>query len=368
MESIDRIYKNSEGKMFRPMNVEGGDYRTKTLTTPKLVALVFILMSSIIIPLYLNSVHSALGIKAVVLVILAIINLQILRYVIFEEKMYYRMYKETKGDAVVSPTKIWGIASIDDTEEGAILNYSDGKIGIVVKLIRGAVVGRGEGFINQHYSYVSDSIRNLVIKRFRFGYMNLMETSESDSRVSALDKLIKTTDNAKLDWLVNTQVGHLKRLAKSVYGESEYFIICTDKFTMKDTIIREALEALDVITNGAYDCVEVLSRREVNNCFKMLNNISYFNPNEISDSENSTIVPFIISGVVWSDGTEQKLTKSEQSKIKLYANEVMTGTTKSSLKKLIYRKDSGIELKGANKAVLSVDNISDTDNDDYIEI
>lgn len=364
MESKDRLYVDAENKMFVPMGMDGAEYKTKWLTTPKIITIVCSIMVLVLLPVYLSSRGNSLISILLIELIAIIADSFALRYIVFEEKMYYRWYsemqrrKKANGDSkeatdeIVNPAELWAIPSVDDTADGAILNYRDGHIGIVVKLVKGMIIGRGEGFEAQHYSCISDAIKSLITKGYRWSYMNDMETSENDVRLSSMDRLINASSNRKINELTNMQIGYLKRISNKTYSEVEYLIIRTKKYIKKDQIIEDILSSLQPLTDGGYDDIEVLKFKEVNNLFKEYNGITFFNPNEVYLSSNTAygeVVPFVISKIRWDDDTVQSINKTDKENIKHFINDVENGVaSKKKFKDITYRYESGVKISGAN--------------------
>lgn len=382
MESKDRLYVDAENKMFIPMGMDGAEYKTKWLTTPKIITLVCSIIVLILLPVYLSSRGNSLISILLIELVAIVIDSFALRYIVFEEKMYYRWYSEMQRrkkaneetnettDEIVNPAELWAIPSVDDTADGAILNYRDGHIGVVVKLVKGMIIGRGEEFEAQHYSCISDAIKSLITNGYRWSYMNDMETSENDVRLSSMDRLVNASSNLKINELTSMQIGYLKRISNKTYSEVEYLIIRTKKYIKKDQIIEDILSSLQPLTDGGYDDIEVLKFKEVNNLFKEYNGITFFNPNEVYLSSNAaygTVIPFVISKIHWDDDTVQSINKSDKENIKHFINDVENGVaSKKKFKDIAYRYESGVKISGTNgDSYINPDNFEE---EEYIDI
>lgn len=360
MESKDRLYTDRENKMFIPMSIDSSEYREKWLTTPKIVTILGSIAILVLVPIYLCSNYAKWYNVVLTELVILFIDSFLIRYIVFDEKMYYKMYVEiqkrkdqtSKNGEVISPAELWAIPSIDDTASGAVLNYRDGTLGVVVKLVRGAIVGRDRDFVAYHYTCLSEATKNLLTKGYSWSYLNNMETSEDDVRVPNMNKLLGKSDNEKINNLVSMQIGYLIRIANNTYSEVEYMVIRTNKLNRKDVMIEEVTEALEVLTDGGYEGIEVLKLKEVNNLFKKYNNISYFNPTEVystNNTEYNSIVPFSIKKIVWEDNNIQTLNSKDKDKIKVYVSKLESGETVSkSLKDLVYRNEVGVRITGTS--------------------
>ena len=96
-------YIDRNGNMFMPMNVEGGVWNEHFITTPKLICIVLIVLSIFIIFTYLQSNGSGLGGYLICVGTWALISINVLRFIVFEEKFYYKMYLELKDHEISSP-------------------------------------------------------------------------------------------------------------------------------------------------------------------------------------------------------------------------------------------------------------------------
>ena len=171
-----RGFINQDGKMFIPMNVEGNYWSDNFFTTKKTITLAIIVASLAILILYMSSNETLTGSSKVLLVLLwGIASLYATRFIIFEERFYYKMYKEMKKSSITYPDKFWEIASINDTKEGAIMTYRDAKIAVMVRLDKGTIVGREQGFKEEHYDAISDAFHKIGDYKYSVIDMNLME-------------------------------------------------------------------------------------------------------------------------------------------------------------------------------------------------
>ena len=155
-------YTDRNGNMLIPINVEGGNYSDNFITTPKLVC-IFLILTSLAYILYKCS-HGTKGLISWVvwLAIWGFVSSLAARFIIFEEKFYYRMYLDLKEHEITTPAIFWDIASIKDTDEGAIITYSDAKIAIMVKVERDTITGKTPDFKEIHYDAISDFYRDII--------------------------------------------------------------------------------------------------------------------------------------------------------------------------------------------------------------
>jgi hypothetical protein len=341
-------YTDRNGNMFIPMNVEGGIWNEHFITTPKLICIVLIIISIFIIITYLQSEAAKFTQYIIWIGIWAFISLQVLRFVVFEEKFYYKMYLELKDHEIASPSLFWDIASIKDTDEGAIMTYSDAKIGIMIKLERDTITGKNSEFKETHYDAISDFYREVATIKYSFIQMNIMEQAGKDPRLHELSKLVYKSDNNNICKLMEMEVGYIKNITHYSLYESDYFLFYTQDLSKVDTIIGDASECIFRILDGAYIGYTILSSKEIVDFVKEEYGVNYFNSTDASlqmfDRNAANIAtPFNVYGIIWNDGEDQELTNQEINKIRGITSDIIKETVDQnnvSFKKTIYRKNT----------------------------
>lgn len=341
-------YTDRNGNMFIPMNVEGGIWNEHFITTPKLICIVLIIISIFIIITYLQSEAAKFTQYIIWIGIWAFISLQVLRFIVFEEKFYYKMYLELKDHEIASPSLFWDIASIKDTDEGAIMTYSDAKIGIMIKLERDTITGKNSEFKETHYDAISDFYREVATIKYNFIQMNIMEQAGKDPRLHELSKLVYKSDNNNICKLMEMEVGYIKNITHYSLYESDYFLFYTQDLSKVDTIIGDASECIFRILDGAYIGYTILSSKEIVDFVKEEYGVNYFNSTDASlqmfDRNAANIAtPFNVYGIIWKDGEDQELTNQEINKIRGITSDIIKETVDQnnvSFKKTIYRKNT----------------------------
>ena len=361
-------YTDRNGNMLIPINVEGGNYSDNFITTPKLVC-IFLILSSLAYILYKCS-HGTGGLISWVvwLTIWSFVSSLAARFIIFEEKFYYRMYLDLKEHEITTPAIFWDIASIKDTDEGAIITYSDAKIAIMVKVERDTITGKTKDFKEVHYDAISDFYRDVITQKYSFMQMNIMEQAGKDPRLNELSKIIYKSDNPNIQKLMEMEVGHIKNITHSSLYESDYFIFYTNDLTKIDTIIMDITESIFKLLDGAYIGYKILSSKDIVDLLKEEFGINYFNYTEASllmynNNANSMIKPFDITGILWTDGEEQTLNNQEVNKLRNITSGVIKETLSINdiaLKESIYRKEIknkvGVDFSSLSETTLNTNN------------
>ena len=283
MNSERVILSRDKDKMFLPMNVDGNRYDDNFFNTTKILTIVSLLISWIVIIVWLNSLVSASYIfKFMCILMLLVITFYSIRYIIFEEKYFYKMYKKTL--LYFNPTSdvFWNISNIKDSDMGSIILFSDGRLGLIVKLKRGSIIGKDKDFIEEHYDAVSDFLREIVNRDYKYVNLNMMERADNDDRLDAIGIKLNTVENKNIRKLLELELGYLKNITRNSLYETDYYLLYTDKLDKMDSLIRDTEDILEILLNGSFSGYEILNRREVIALHKELIGISYFDYNKAS--------------------------------------------------------------------------------------
>lgn len=361
-------YTDRNGNMLIPINVEGGNYNEHFMTTPKLICLMFIIGALAFIIYRCSHGNGGLISWVIWLSIWLILSITASRFIIFEEKFYYRMYLDLKEHEITTPAIFWDIASIKDTDEGAIITYSDAKIAIMVKVDRDTITGKTHDFKETHYDAISDFYRDVITQKYSFVQMNIMEQAGKDPRLAELSKIIYKSDNRNIQKLMEMEVGHIKNITHSSLYESDYFLFYTNDIAKIDTIIMDITESIFKLLDGAYVGYRILSSKDIVELLKDEFGVNYFNYTEASllmynNNINSMIKPFDITGILWTDGEDQNLNSKEINKLRMITSGVIKETIKTSevsIKKSLYRKEEknkiGVDFRSLSENTNSTNN------------
>ena len=279
-----RLRMNEQGRMFIPMNVEGGGYDENFFSTPKLItagALVLVLVILIATLVSPDNRLSMLGKVLTVLLYLFIASF-VVRYVIFEERYYFKMYKKMLANQNPTTAVFWRIAAIRDTVRGGILRYSDGKYGAILKLERDSIIGKNSEFRESHFDALSDFYKELALRKLAFVQLNMMERADNDSRIPALDTLILNEPNANLKKVLQLELGYIKNRSRETLYETDYILVYTTKLERVDSLISDLQACASILLDGAYSGFEILGQREIIDLHKEIFGIGYFNLSEAS--------------------------------------------------------------------------------------
>ena len=331
MANSSRRRMDDKGRTFMPMNVEGGQYDEHFINTTKTATIILMALGVFVIGGYLKKGNFTSQGTAIIIFMVAMVYMLIIRYVIFEERYYYRMYKKMQLYKNPKPDVFWNIASIRDEDEGALLNYGDGKIGVIVKLNRDTIVGKDTEFREIHYDALSDFYKDLNLKDYRFVQCNLMEQAGKDPRLGILDNVVHKSDNKNIRTILEQELGHIKRITRATLFESDYFLIYTRDINRVDTIMDDVVDAVYTVLDGAFVDYTILTKTEVIELQRELSNVGYFDYSEASmNTFKSNGVglgkAFDIVSVRFDNGIEREVGNTEISRLKYLASCIEKGS------------------------------------------
>lgn len=279
-----RLRMNEQGRMFIPMNVEGGGYDENFFSTPKLITAGLLVLALVILIATLVSPDNRLSVLGKVLTVLLYLFIAsfVVRYVIFEERYYFKMYKKMLANQNPTTAVFWRIAAIRDTVRGGILRYSDGKYGAILKLERDSIIGKNSEFRESHFDALSDFYKELALRKLAFVQLNMMERADNDSRIPALDTLILNEPNANLKKVLQLELGYIKNRSRETLYETDYILVYTTKLERVDSLISDLQACASILLDGAYSGFEILGQREIIDLHKEIFGIGYFNLSEAS--------------------------------------------------------------------------------------
>jgi hypothetical protein len=340
-------YIDRNGNMFIPMNVEGNADSENFITTPKFLCIVGIIVMYVILVMYLGSANMSFLGYVIFLGGWTVISFYLLRFVVFEEKFYYRMYLELKDKEISTPALFWDIASIKDTEDGALVTYSDARIGVMVRVDRDTITGKEADFKELHYDAISDFYREVVNNRYSFVQMNVMEQAGKDPRLNNLNKLVNNSDNKNINKLMELEIGYIKNITRMSLYETDYFIIYTSDISKRDYIMNDVTDCMFKLLDGAYVGYTIMNSKEIVDFVKSQYGVNYFNATEASmdmfnRNATNTVAPFNITGIRWNNenNEEQELTAVEINKLKSQLDKVLNDVIPEEqfqVHKLLYR-------------------------------
>lgn len=306
--------------MLIPMNVDSNSLDYSFINSAKVCILAIMLfINGGLIAWALDSYMNWL-MYLVLFVFMGTIDILVTRYAILEEKYYHRMYKKMKQFEISTPSVFWNIVSMKETDEGTVMVYADGKIGVVVKMERDTIIGKDSDFEEIHYDAISDFYRELNLKGLKYIQLNIMEQAGKDPRLQKLDELVTKTDNKNISRIIEAQVGHIKRITRATLFETDYFIVYTDNTNLSDTIIQDTVDCVYKLLNGGFIGYSLLGSADIIELFKDENNVKYFDYTEATYNVYKNFgvnIPkaFDLVSITYENGEEESIDNTKYNKI-----------------------------------------------------
>lgn len=346
MANSRRVYTDSRGNMFLPMNVEGGSWSDNFMTTPKLIVTVGGVLTFIAILVYLNSNGSSASGYIVLLGLWALVFQWLLRYIVFEERYYYRMYKQLKEDEITKPSLFFGIADIQGEKE-AIMTYLDGKVGVIVKMERDTITGKNREFQEVHYDALSDMYKEIVDRGYNFVQLNLMEQGVNDPRLEKLDELVDKAQNSNIKKLTELKVNYIKALTRNTLYDNDYVMIYTKDLNKKERILEDMIEIAYRGMNGGFIGFRILGVPDIVEMLKEDYGVRYFDIGEAmislyGSTENKSVRVMSLSEIEYEDGVTSKVDLVERNIIQRWTSKAI-------------KEASELDVEAMRKALISND-------------
>lgn len=320
-ESYKRLVKHPQnGKIFLPINIDGLEETDHFMTMPKLVVLGILGVFLIII---IGSASQG-GINLFAgLFIWFIIAQYVIRYVVFEEKRYYKAYMQTKQVEVCTPAEFFKITAVRETSNGSVILFQNRQVGVLVRLERGTVVGRLNDFMGEHYDAMSEMFRALLRAKLKFLVMDVCESTGNESTVDALGRLTVNSTNKNINKLMELQVGYIKTLVNDTIYSKDYLLIYTEASRV-GTLIAEVEEALRMSMDGAIDGYEIMDQNGISAFVSEYFGVGYFSGEDVLRA-GVVRKAFKIVGVEYEDGVRITLGDTERKKLEMQVKGIEEG-------------------------------------------
>jgi hypothetical protein len=350
MSISNRLVRDKAGKIFIPMNVDGGVLEDNFMNSIKMALLIGIAICSVVAYSWIGGWNTGWVAKFIGTVLFIYFILWVLRKFVFEEEYYYKIYKRMQKNSITTPGLFWDIVSIKETSEGDIMIYSDMKVGVIVKMFRGTVIGRGKGFVEQHYDSLSEFYRQLNIKDYKFVQMNIMEQAGKDPRLAVLEELAAKDSNKNIVKLTELMVNHIKNETRSTLFENDYFLIYTEDVNRLDYIIGDVHDCCVNLLSGNFIGYKILNIAEIIDLGMDIYGVKYFDYTEATlgvFKENKGINnPIILDSIITVEDEVISLSETEQRMIR---NSKLAGnrSTREILNDIIDKRNDNKESGGS---------------------
>lgn len=294
---------DSQGRTFIPMNMDISSNNDEFMSLHKVVVLFFVVLSYIILIAWGKSIGLNILGWILCLVLLTVLIVYLVRYVVFEERYYYKIWKRDKLVGNPKASIFWNISSIRKTPLGDILVYADLKIGCILELEKDTIIGREADSAEKHFDAWSEFYKYLNLSKYKYCQMNIMEPAGKDVRLDVLADEASHALNPGVRQVLELSVGYMKEISRATLNEMDYILVYTTNTNKMNTIINDVMEAGSRLLNGAYASVRIMTEAEIYQLPREIENVGYFDGveaqmNVYKHSGYSIKNPLHISGVV----------------------------------------------------------------------
>ncbi|GHU92732.1 hypothetical protein FACS1894208_00460 [Clostridia bacterium] len=309
--SYKRLQRHPQNsKIFLPINIDGIETADHFITVPKLVTIGAI--GFLLVAIVVNSLSGGINMFLGILIWLLLSSFAA-RYIIFEERRYYKAYLQTKKVEVCTPAEFFKVTSVRDTPGGAVIMFNSGLVGLLVRLERGTVVGRPADFVGEHYDAMSEMYRQLLKAGLKFVSLDVCESSGNESTVDALGRLTVNSSNRNINKLLELQVGYIKTLVNDTIYTRDYILIYTEAARI-GTLISESEEALRMSLEGAIDGYEFLNEAEMSVFVSEYFGVGFFSGGDVL-RRGVVRKAFKVVGAEYDDGVKLTIGDDERAKL-----------------------------------------------------
>lgn len=310
---------DSSGRTFMPMNMDISD-NDEFMTLPKIIVLFCILASYVVLVIWGRNIQLNIFGWLITLVGLTFINQLLLRYIVFQEKYYYSIWRRDKRYGDPKASIFWNISSYKRTGVGDIMVYADLKLGCFLELEKDTIIGREQDSMEKHFDAWSEFYKHLHLLDYKYVQMNIMEPAGKDVRLDELADIASNSKNEGVRTVLEYSTGYMKEISRATLNEKDYILIYTNKTNKMSNIINDVQEISAHLLDGAYASVRIMTAQEVYQLPKELWNVGYFDGIEAQmdvykHSGYSIKSPFKITQLNTYGGESIKITPVEERRI-----------------------------------------------------
>lgn len=275
MANSQRRKLDSSGRTFMPMNMDISD-NDEFMTLPKIIVVFLVVMSYVVWVMWGKNIGLNLFGWLFTFVILTFIDQLLLRYIVFQEKYYYRIWKRDRELGDPKASIFWNIASIRKTGSGDILVYSDMKLGCILELEKDTIIGRESDNMEKHFDAWSEFYKYLHLLGYRYVQMNIMEPAGKDVRLDELADIASNAQNEGVRTILEYATGYMKEISRATLNERDYILIYTTNTNKMNVLVSDIMDAASKLLDGAYSSVRIMNASEIYQLPKELWNVGYF--------------------------------------------------------------------------------------------
>ena len=298
-----------------------------------------------------------LGLVAFVFYIL----LFIVRFVIFRESYYSRVYEGLiNKDFKLDITSIWSIFEISDTYP-YIVYFKNGQKGLFVRMEMGTITGKSETVMYDHYEAISDAYNIAHSLNMNIIHIDYMDNVGNDSRLLKMQHdLLKVKNPEMRDMLSDIYANLQDEMTRNYANFDVYLFLTKDKI---DNFIYNVRMVANKMTEGNFITYKIMNHDDIANTAKAIFNLHEFsaikaNSYTLQDHEATGIIPIRL---YHPNGMVEEINPTQAEKRERLANSSRRSKENRLARKELRRKER--ELRRKKRRGQKVDNFDDMELD-----
>lgn len=279
MSAIDRVERDNKERMMIPVNVEGL-VDNEGLTTKQGVVLG--ILGAVLVADILWFKSTRLGESFLMWLInigiyLSIAQLAIRKLVIDEN---YKMQQVSLLDKYqhCTPVLMWDIMAVN--EETGVMQYSDGRVAVLLDIEQATIVGREADFNHIHFNAISDFFHELNKNNLKWVRMDLMINARNDTRLAVLGDTVNNCKIPSVQDATRVHLGYLRNMEARTLYEREFYLVIATPGQGAEKLVNVVDEAVSNLSNAAYNKIEIVKDERIAQLMAEINFVDFFDADE----------------------------------------------------------------------------------------
>lgn len=279
MGALQRVKRDNADNIMLPVNVEGL-IDNEGLTTKQGIVLFGLLGILLIDVLWFKDTRlgaTFIGWFVNIAIWLFLAQFLIRKFVIDED---YKMAQVEQMDKFVrcAPAIMWDVMAVNDDTN--VMQYSDGRVGVIIGIEQATIVGREPSFKDIHYDSISDFLRELNKGGLKWMHIDLMMNAKNDKRLTVLAETVNKCDIPAIKEKTTLHLGFLRGLEVRTLYEMEFYLVVANATTGAPKMLSIIEEALVYLDEAAYNQVATINRVGLNYLMAEMSVVDSFDADE----------------------------------------------------------------------------------------
>lgn len=292
----------------------GRSSNTKSKVWTTVISILIVIVTGVIC---FSSETLLLWQKIAYFVLVGYIALLVIRFIVFKETHYSKMYENlVQSDYRLDTTDFWQIFDISH-EYPYICYFKNGKQGIFVRMEKDALTGKASDAVYDHYEAISDAYNQAHSLNMDIVHIDYMDNIGNDARLGKMYADLEDVSNPDMQDMLIDIYDHLEKEMANCYTSYDIYLFLTrDKV---ENLIYNVQTVANLMLGGNFITYRVLSKAEISGVCTALFNFHDFSINEACEKlvRGSTISGIVPIRVEHFDGTIEEINKTQEEKEEL---------------------------------------------------